>query len=390
MKTHKLYYDDAYTRAFDARVISCEAEGERWRCVLDATAFFPTEGGQSADTGTLGGARVVDVVERSGVLYHLLASPLQVGETVHGELEWTERLRKMQSHSAEHILSGIFFRRFGYENVGFHLADCGFVFDTSGELDDAAIAEAEREANEIIWQNVPVTAWFPSAAELASLSYRSKLELTENVRLVRIGEIDLCACCAPHVARTGEIGMVKILEATRHRGGMRLRAKAGIDALAEFGARCAADGAVSRLLSVPQEDIASGVERLLAEREGLKEKLTAAQNALLRRQIEDMRPTDGHMLLFADCDMDGLRALCNAGAPLCGGVCAAFSGVDGDWRFVMASRTQDVRAFFATVRDSLIARGGGKAEMISGSSAASRAQLEACFAAGKAEVYGGE
>lgn len=380
MKTHKLYYDDAYIRAFDARVLACEPEGDRWRCVLDATAFFPTEGGQSADTGTLGGVAVADVVEREGVLYHMLPSPLRVGETVHGAIEWPERLRKMQSHSAEHILSGIFFRRFGWENVGFHLADCGFVFDTSGELSDAAIAEAEREANEIIWQNAPVTAWFPDAAELASLSYRSKLDLTENVRLVRIGEVDLCACCAPHVASTGEIGMVKILDAMRHRGGMRIRAKAGIDALEEFRARCAAAESVSRLLSVPQEDIASGVQRLLGERDGLKEKVSAAQNALLQRQIGDMRPTRGHMLLFADCDMDGLRALCNAGAPLCGGVCAAFSGADGDWRFVMASGTQDVRAFFAAVRDALKARGGGKAEMISGSSAAGRGAIEACFA----------
>ncbi len=379
MKTQKLYYDDAYTRAFDARVVSCEPEGERWCCVLDASAFFPTEGGQSADTGTIGGVRVADVTEREGVLYHMIEAPLPVGEMVHGEIEWPERLRKMQSHTAEHILSGIFYRRFGYENVGFHLADCGFVFDTSGELDEAALSEAEREANEIIWRNAAVRAWFPAPEELSALHYRSKLDLTENVRLVQIGDVDLCACCAPHVAYTGEIGMVKLLDAVRHRGGMRIRAKAGIDALEEFCARIAAAESVSRLLSVPQEAIASGVQRLLDERDGLKAKLAAAQEALLQRQIAELQPTDGNMLLFADCDMDGLRALCNAGAPLCGGVCAAFAGHDGDWRFVMASRAQDTRTFFASVRDTIAARGGGKAEMISGSSKAARAQIEACF-----------
>lgn len=381
MKTHKLFYDDARLCAFDTRVVSCREEDGRWRCVLEASAFFPEEGGQSADGGTLGGRRVLDVREKDGILYHWLDGPVAEGETVRGELDWAERFRKMQSHSAEHILSGIFFRRFGYENVGFHLADCGFVFDTSGELDARDIAQAEREANEIIWRDLPVRTWFPAPAELAGLSYRSKLELTENVRLVQIGDVDLCACCAPHVARTGEIGAVKILDFMRHRGGMRIRAKAGGDALAEFGARVEADAAVSRLLSVPQDQLVQGVERLLAERDGLKEKLAGAHSALLQRQIDDLRPSEGNMLLFAECGVDGLRRLCNAGAPLCGGVCAAFSGTDGDWRFVMAARGQDVRTFFDGIRGRIAARGGGKAEMISGSSAATRAQIEDCFRA---------
>ena len=379
MKTRRLYYDDATIRAFDAVVLSCTEADGHWCCELGASAFFPEEGGQSADTGTLGGRRVLDVREEDGRLYHWLDAALTVGETVRGELDWSERRRKMQSHSAEHILSGIFFRRFGYENVGFHLADCGFVFDTSGELSEADIAEAEREANEIVWRNLPVRTWFPDEAERAGLHYRSKLDLTENVRLVQIGDVDLCACCAPHVAHTGEIGAIKILDFMRHRGGMRIRAKAGSDALADFGARLHADETISRLLSVPQEKLVAGVERLLAERDGLKERLAQAQNALLQQTIDGLHETAGDILLFADCDMDGLRRLCNAGAPLCGGVCASFAGEDGDWRFVMAARGRDVREFFATVRERLAARGGGKPEMISGSSAATRAEIEGCF-----------
>lgn len=380
MKTRKLYYEDAYLRRFTATVLSCQPEGARFRVLLDQTAFFPEEGGQAADPGTLGGVRVLDVREKEGLIHHFTEEPLVPGAVVEGEIDWPERFRKMQNHSGEHILSGVVFRRHGFENTGFHLSADGFTLDFSQELSREELAAIEWEANEAVWADRKVTAWFPEPAALKSLAYRSKLELTENVRIVTIEGVDNCACCAPHVSSTGQIGAIKLYEAMRHRGGMRIRAKCGAGALRDFRARCAADAAVSALLSVPQESIASGVEKLLAERDALKEDLARARMALVEKQIEGLAPCEGDMLLFAQADMDGLRALVNAGMELCGGVCAAFAGDDGNFRFVIGSRRQNCRDWLNTAKDALRARGGGKPEMVSGSCAAARAEIERFFA----------
>ena len=150
MRTRKLYYEDAYCKRFTARVLSCERAGDGWEAVLDATAFFPEEGGQTADTGTLDGVAVTDVRERDGVIYHRLAGPVEPGRQAEGALDWAERFRKMQTHTAEHILSGLAHAKYGYENVGFHLgADCCTV-DLSGELDRAQLDQLERQANAVV------------------------------------------------------------------------------------------------------------------------------------------------------------------------------------------------------------------------------------------------
>ncbi len=379
MKTRKLYYENAYTRSFTATVLVCEAEGDRFRVLLDQSAFFPEEGGQAADPGTLNGIAVLDVREKDGLLVHYTAAPLAVGESVTGEIDWPERFRKMQNHSGEHILSGVVFRRHGFENTGFHLSADGFTLDFSQELSRRELDEVEWEANAAVWANRPVTARFPEPEELKTLAYRSKLELTENVRIVSIEGVDNCACCAPHVAATGEIGAIKLYEAMRHRGGMRIWARCGSDALRDFRERYFAAAAVSGLLSVPQSDIAGGVEKLLAERDALKARLAAAQGALIQKQIDALRPCEGDMLLFAEADMDGLRALVNAGMVLSGGVCAAFSGEDGNFRFVLGSQKENCRDWLNEHKEALQARGGGKPEMISGSSAATRESIETLF-----------
>lgn len=380
MDTEKMYYADAYIRGFTARVLSCAPAEGGWAVVLDRTAFFPEGGGQTADTGTLDAVRMLDAQEAGGVITHLTDGPLAVGGEVKGRLDWAERYRKMQDHTGEHIVSGLVHRRYGYENVGFHLADDGFTFDFDGELTRAQLDELEDEANAVVWEDRAVTAWFPDEKALRTLRYRAKLELTENVRIVTIDGVDDCACCAPHVARTGEVGVVKFLDFMRHRGGVRIWGKCGIDALRDYRARYADTAAISALLNKPQTDIVPGVERLLAQRDELKAALAAERRGALEARAASLIPTEGHMLLFCEADDAGMRVLANAGMEKCGGVCAVFSGGDGDFRFVMGSRTRDMRAFAREIREPLAARGGGQERMISGRSAASRADIEAYFA----------
>jgi len=379
MNTVKLYYENAYLREFSAAVLSCEPAGDGYAVALDRTAFFPEGGGQTADTGVLGPARVTDVQETGSAILHYTDAPLPVGQTVTGALDWDERFRKMQDHTGEHIVSGLIHRRFGFENVGFHLGADSCTVDFDGELTRGQLDEIENAANAAVWDDRAVTTSFPAPEELPRLQYRSKLELTENVRLVTIDGIDVCACCAPHVSRTGEVGIIKFLDFMRHRGGTRVWLKCGADALTDYRARYTDTARLSALLSVPQDAIVPAAEKLLAQRDELKYQLTALERKILAAQADAIAPTEGNILLFADADDAGLRLLANAGMEKCGGVCAVFSGAEGDYRFVMASRSADMRAFVKEHREALALRGGGQERMVSGRCAASRAVLTELF-----------
>ncbi len=312
--TVKLYDGDSRLRSFEAEVLRCEPAGNAWAVTLDQTAFFPEGGGQSADTGTLGGVRVLDVQELNGEIVHTLPSPLPAGERVTGLLDWEIRFRRMQNHSGEHLLSGLVHRTYGYRNVGFHLGDGDVTVDFDGELDREQLDELETAVNRAIAENVPIRCWYPSAEELAALDYRSKLELTENVRLVRIVGYDLCACCAPHVSRTGEIGSLRILDHMRHRGGIRLHLLCGMDALEDARARYRATQAISGLLSVPQLDTPAAVRRVLDELEETKRALEDSRRQLLQLKASAIPVSEGNICIFEPAlDPLSLRELVNAG-----------------------------------------------------------------------------
>jgi len=227
--TRKLYDKDSYLREFTAKVVSCEplndakkrSDGAEYAVVLDQTAFFPEGGGQSSDTGNIGNAVVTDVREKNGVILHYTDVPLDAGIEVACTLNWEERFRKMQNHTGEHLLSGIVHSQFGYDNVGFHLGTDGVTVDFNGVLSEAEIGFIEYVANRAVGLNVPVTVSYPSPEECAAMEYRSKLDLTENIRIVTIEGWDVCACCAPHVSCTGAVGGIKILSCENWKGGVR-------------------------------------------------------------------------------------------------------------------------------------------------------------------------
>ena len=220
--TERLYDVNSHMRDFTAKVLSCAGMNGKYELVLDKTAFFPGGGGQAPDSGKIGGARITDVFERGGDVVHIADAAVPEGQEVSCGIDWETRFRRMQNHSGEHIVSGIVHRLFGYDNVGFHMGDHTVTLDFSGELSPDDVQRIETLANLAVYQNLPVTTAFHTPDELSSLSYRSKLEFTGAVRLVTIPGVDCCACCAPHVEYTGEIGIIKILDAQRHRGGMRL------------------------------------------------------------------------------------------------------------------------------------------------------------------------
>ncbi len=377
--TEKLYYSDSHLAVFPARVLSCEAAKGGFAVVLDHTAFFPEGGGQSADTGALGPVRVLDVQERGGEVVHLCDAPLPVGAELEGRLDFEQRLRRMQNHSGEHIVSGLVHRRFGFDNVGFHMGSDCMTLDFSGELSWEELQDLERRANELVRENLPIRAWFPSEEELASLDYRSKKELTQAVRLVQIPGVDLCACCAPHVSRTGEIGAVKILDSQRHRGGVRVSVICGMDALALFSAWQESITEISRLLSAKRGEVAPAVRRVLLEQQQTRERCDALSMALVERLAAGCASTEGHLVLF-DSLLDEIaqRELVNRLMEKCGGLAAVFCGSDeAGWRYIIGSRALDLRKLSGVVNEAIRGRGGGKPQMITGRAAASRLEIEA-------------
>lgn len=380
METEKLYYQNQYERSFSARVLSCEAGEGHWRVALDRTAFYPEGGGQPGDRGVLGGVEVADTQEKDGVTVHLCAGPLEPGAAVTGEIDWARRFDFMQQHSGEHIFSGLVHSRFGYENVGFHLGAETTAIDFSGEIGWEELIELERAANGIIWQNVPVEVSWPDAEELARLDYRSKKELHGDVRIVSVPGTDVCACCGTHVARTGEIGLIKIISAQKLRGGTRAELLCGARAYGYAARVSEQNRKISALLSAKPEETAAAVRRVLNELESAQYRLYGCEEQLFQALA---RESAGHEPVFFDgLGADGLRRLATVLAEHGGGRAAVFSGADGEgYKYAVIRPAAELGALVKELNAALRGRGGGRPPLAQGSVQAARDEIKAFFRA---------
>lgn len=378
--TEKLYYSDGHLSRFTARVTSCEKEDGAWAVKLDRSAFFPGGGGQEADEGVLSDMKLLRLREEGEDIVHLTPAPLEPGALVEGKIDWPLRFSRMQGHSGEHILSGTVHRLFGYDNVGFHMGEEAITIDFSGELSREDLSRAELEANRAIWRDVPVRTLLPTPGELAAMDYRSKKELTGQVRIVKIEGVDLCACCAPHVSHSGEVGLLKIIDSMRHRGGTRLTLLCGEAALLDYEALHENNAAVSAALSAKRLETGGAIARVMAEQEERRAELTKLKRELLQLKAAALRPTEGSICIFeSDIDMITLRELVNAGSELAGKVCAGFAGTDGDYKYIIGSRTVPLRARAKEINAAIDGRGGGSDAMIQGTSRARREDIERYF-----------
>lgn len=381
MYTEKLYYKDSHCFEFTALVLDCRETARGPALILDRTAFFPEGGGQQADTGSLGAVKVLDVHEKEGEILHYCDGPLMPGERVEGRLDAEQRLVRMQNHSGEHVVSGLAHKLFGCENVGFHMGEDFVTIDFDRELSREQLMEIETLANRAVREDLPVSCTFPEPEALKSLEYRSKLELTENVRIVEIPGTDRCACCAPHVKHTGEIGLIKVLDWERHRGGLRLSLACGMLALRDYRVKQENISAISQALSSKRHKTAAAVERLLQEQQKSKERIAALSLELARYMAEDREETEGNICVFDSVlDEVALRELVNLLMEKCRGIAAAFSGDDRrGYRYIMGSRELDMRSLAKELNSLIEGRGGGKARMIQGSASASAAAIAAVF-----------
>lgn len=378
-KTEKLYYENAYTSDFYASVISTQSIDDGYDVILDKTAFFPEEGGQSADTGYIAESRVLNVYEKDGVIHHITDTEPTLGE--HWcSVDFDSRFEKMQCHTAEHILCGIIHSLFGFDNVGFHLGDDEVTFDVSGVLDREQLDRVEEMANEVVFSNIQVEAFFPPERRLPYIKYRSKLDIAEGVRLVRIGEVDICACCAPHVSSTGEIGIIKILDFMKHRGGTRIWMTAGKRALVDYRRRYENIKKISGMLSTPQSDVAVTLESYISDCEEMKAALKSARLKIAELYAMTVEPTDGNLvILLPDLTIPELIAFSNIANKRVGKITVALSGNDGDYKYVISSSSVDLRTLSKDINAALCGRGGGRAEMLQGSFATTLDEIKSYF-----------
>jgi len=379
--TEKLYDKNSYATEFEAKVLSCEKCDKGYEITLDKTLFFPEEGGQCCDRGTLGGTEITDVQIKGDVIYHYCNSPLEKGAMVNGKIDFMLRYRNMQNHTGEHIICGIAHKMYGYENVGFHLGEDYVTMDLSGPLTKEQIDEIEMKANETIYKNLKIKTYYPKKEELKSMFYRSKADIEGDIRIVEIENCDVCACCAPHVARTGEVGIIKIIDSYPHRGGVRLTILCGFDALKDYIHKFNQTLAISNMLSVKQNEVADGVNKLLEDMGKLKHEISEKSKAMAQMYVDAMEENDKNICIFdKGLDRDAMRTVVNGGMKKTKGIIAVLSGTDETgYSYILGSETIDLKENAKNINTALSGRGGGSKTMIQGNFDTTREQIEEYF-----------
>ncbi len=378
--TEKLYYKNAYISEFEAFVISCEKCHEGFDIVLDKTAFFPEGGGQTSDRGFIENAEVFDVKEIDEIIHHYVKSALNVNKTAHCSVNFEERFEKMQCHTAEHIASGIFHSLYGIENTGFHLGDVFVTFDTSKEVSSEMLLRVESLVNEAVYKNAPITVIYPNCDELKNLEYRSKLDLTDNVRIVNIEGYDTCACCAPHVNFTGEIGYIKFIDCMKHRGGSRITMLAGRRAYNYMKKISEEASGVSVLLSAPVTDIKSECEKLLSAKSEADYKLAGALRACALFFADNLPNCEKNAVLYYPMlDMDALRLFANKAENKVKGTLVALIGEENNYKYILMSNLEDFKSIVSSANIALNGKGGGKMPMAMGTYNAGIADIKSHF-----------
>lgn len=375
--TQKLYDQNSHQTQATARVAACTPVEGGFDVLLDQTVLFPEGGGQPCDTGWIGDARVLSCREDHGEVVHKTDRALAVGETVSVRLDWARRFDFMQQHTGEHLLSFAFYKLFEAANIGFHLALDYATIDFDKPLSREQIAEAELLANSYVWRNLPVTATFyTSEEEVQELPLRKHAEgLTAPIRIVSIEDADMCTCCAPHCALTGEIGSIFVLDAAGYKGGTRVTFLCGERALKRHRAEHDDLDAIGRRFSTARENAVSAVAKLSDEYGALKKRereLAKELNGFLSNELRSNAKQAGKLRvsvrLFSGMDAGRLKDLAQCAAEP-GVLAVLFSQVEGKLSYVLASGENfplDVGELIPAVNAATGGKGGGRGTLAQG------------------------
>lgn len=378
-----LYYQKPYVKEFDAAVISCTKTDRGYEIELSDTAFYPEGGGQPGDRGVLTvkaqpekAIQVADTQLIGEHIIHIADTDIPAGTPVHGVVDWENRCDNMQGHSGEHILTGIIYRTYGFDNIGFHMGENYITADFNGQLTEEQVITVEQRANEIIRANLPIEESFPSEQARKTMQYRSKKELSGTVRIITIPGLDACACCGTHVAATGEVGLLKIMSSTNRKKGIRLEFLCGRKALLAYEQEMLQVKAISRCLSAKPSEIQAAVEKLNAEKSKLQQLLHEMTQKYLEQKAASST-AEGNVQICFEENL-GIEQMRYFGTQLLhtGKVktCAVLSETETAaatetpaYNYVIVSNTLDLKQHVKTLNQELNGRGGGTSTAIQGS-----------------------
>lgn len=362
----QLYEQDSFCQEFTSKVISCTQQDDFFKIQLETTAFYPEGGGQPWDTGFLNHLEVTEVHKKEGSIFHYCKEPLEIGSQVTGKIDWTRRFDLMQQHSGEHIVSGIAHTLYACENVGFHMGKDRITIDFDVELTQEQVNELEQRTNQYIWENHPCEISFPDELSLKKLDYRSKKELTGDVRIVSFQKADCCACCGTHVSHSGQVGLVILLSCQKFREGVRIELLCGGRAFQYLKEINRENETISRLLSAKPLETSQAVTRLQKEKE---------ENDFQRKNIEkkyisllaQTHGTGENFILFVDdLSPDSLRLLAGELSQKATGFSVCVSQSAETFRFALASQSTDMNPIAKELKEKFTVRGGGKPNLIQG------------------------
>lgn len=375
--TEKLFYNDVRKAEFEATVVSCVKNKDRYEVVLDGTYFYPEGGGQPADHGKIDDANVFDVHDKDNEVVHYCDKEVECGKKVKAWVDMERRHRLMQQHSGEHIVSGLIHKHFGYDNVGFHMGSDCITIDFNGPLTSDNLKLVEKEANEAIYRNFNTNIFYPSPEELEKLEYRSKKALEGDVRIVNFKDCDTCACCGLHVVKSGEIGIIKITGSQNYKGGTRVTMLAGKQAREDYAVKDSIVHGISNLLSAKPYETKEAVERLMKERNEIKEQLVAAKKQIFELKRDSVRDDETCAVFFEEnmepFELRLFTEMLLEKVPSA----AVFSGNDEEgYKYAVGSTKTDMSAFIKEANKALGGRGGGRGNIMQGAFTASRDETE--------------
>jgi len=371
--TERLYYHDSYLRQFEARVVNSVETAQGCEVVLDATAFYPTSGGQPHDLGIMAGARIQEVVERNDEIVHRLDAPV-AAERLDCQIDWERRFDHMQQHTGQHVLSQAFVRVAKRNTVGFHMGADYVTIDLDAEgISQQQLSEAEHLANTIIYDNRPIAVRIVPEAEVPALGLRKESHRRGPLRVVFVEDFDVSACGGTHVRRTGEIGSIVIRKVERVNRQARIEFVCGRRSLAAGQRNLESLSLVARQFSVGLSEVPARVEKQIQETRQLRNTLQGKNKmlaGLLGKELygrAEPRPR-GRIVkqLFEDEEMEFLKML--AQALLSQGNCVALLGSGGGQAILLFAQSDslpgDLRQILNACCPLIEGKGGGTRTLV--------------------------
>ena len=361
--TRRLFHEDQYLREFTSRIVRRLDAGGRPAVVLEATAFYPTSGGQPHDTGTLNGARVIEVIEEGEDIVHVLDRLLD-GDEARGAVDWVRRMDHLQQHHGQHLLSEAFVRAANAETTSFHLGEETCTIDLSHErvtADDVAAAEAL--ANDVVLDDREISISWATRDEVAKLPMRKPPQVEGRIRVVRVADFDCSACCGTHPRRTGEVGPILVTGFERAKSSARVTFVCGRRAISWARRDLAILKAAGARLSSGRDDLEPAIERILGERAAAHKALQAAEKELAGHTAAALAASGSKVIsrVFENRGLKYLQAVANDLVATPGRI--AVLGGTGETSSLVLARSKDVEIDLKPVAAEAFAhlqgRGGG-------------------------------